>query len=151
MKDKTMDVYTANSSGMTVDDLHRFIEREFPQMLRAGFEITRLDPHGLTVSLETGDRHLRPGGTISGPTLMTMADTGAYLLIMARLGPMALAVTSNLEIHFLRKPRPGLLHADCRVLKLGRRNAVLAVDLRSDQIAGSVAVATVTYALPSSS
>ena len=139
---------TELASGMTKNDIYRFLEREFPQALSTGFDISRLDEKGLTLSLTTTEQHIRPGGTISGPTLMTMADTAAYFLILARLGPMPLAVTSNLEIHFLRKPRPGTLHAECKVLKLGRRTAVLSVEIVSEHVVGAVAVATVSYSLP---
>ena len=137
------------TAGMSKEDIYRFLEREFPQALTAGFEITHLDAQGLVLSLETTDRHIRPGGTVSGPTLMTMADTASYFLVLARLGPLAMAVTSNLEIHFLRKPVPGTLHANCRMLKLGRRTAVLNVEIHAENLQGAVAFATVTYALPS--
>lgn len=79
---------------------------------------------------------------------MTLADTAVYLLILANLGPVALAVTTNLNIHFLKKPGPGVLTADCRLLKLGKRLAIGEVELRSEGIEDIVAHATVTYSIP---
>jgi len=134
------------TSGMTKDDIYRFLAREFPQALDEAFEIMHIDQKGLTLTLNTDKKHLRPGGTVSGPTLMMMADTAAYLLLLARLGPVAQAVTSHIDMHFLRKPAPGVIHAQCTDLKLGSRSAVLAVECITDSTC--VAVATVTYALP---
>lgn len=128
--------------------LREFLQAEFPQSLQAGFEIARVDEHGVGLILRTEDRHLRPGGTIMGPTLMLLADTATYLVILSRVGPVALAVTSSLEMHFLRKPPPGTLLVEARLLKLGRSLAVAVVEIRSDGEADPVAHATVTYAIP---
>jgi len=95
------------------------------------------------------DAFLRPGGTLSGPTLMTLADTAMYFLVLAMTGPQPLAVTSSLTINFLRKPPPADLHATARMLKLGARLAVGEVHLRGgDAPRVLVAQASVTYALP---
>lgn len=95
------------------------------------------------------DRYLRPGGSISGPTLMTLADTAAYFLVLANVGPVILAVTSNLNIHFLRRPAPADVLGEATLLKLGRRLAVIDVRMFSDGEPEPVAHATVTYAIPS--
>ena len=92
--------------------------------------------------------NLRPGGTISGPTLMAMVDFGFYLLLLARLGPVALAVTTNLNINFMRKPEPGDLLGEGRLLKLGRTLAVGDFTIWSEGKKDPVAHATVTYSIP---
>ena len=70
--------------------------------------------------LVTGEQHLRPGGTVSGPTLFTLADVAFYLLILSRIGPEALTVTTGATINFMRKPAPGVIHGDARILKQGK-------------------------------
>ena len=75
--------------------------------------------------LAPSERHLRPGGTVSGPTMFALADVTAYCAVLAHIGPVALAVTTNLNINFLRKPEPGPLSCTCRLLKLGKRLAVI--------------------------
>ena len=97
---------------------------------------------------KTLDTHLRPGGTISGPTLMAMVDCGFYLLLLSRLGPVALAVTTNLNINFMRKPEPGDLLGEGRLLKLGKTLAVGDFTIWSERLEDPVAHATVTYAIP---
>ena len=76
------------------------------------------------VSLHADEKHLRPGGTVSGPTLFTLADVAAYAVILAHIGRVALAVTTNLNINFLMKPQPGPLEATATILKLGKRLVV---------------------------
>ena len=94
------------------------------------------------------ETHLRPGGTISGPALMTLADTAMYLLVLAHIGPIALAVTTNLNINFLRKPAPKDVLAEVKLLKLGARLAVGEVAMYSEDEAEAVAHATLTYSIP---
>lgn len=137
---------------MNADALWAFLEAEFPQSLQVGFEISRVDADGVGLILRTDDKHLRPGGTIMGPTLMMLADTATYLVILSRVGPVALAVTSSLEMHFLRKPPPGTLTVSARLLKLGRSLAVATVDIHAEGAGPDpVAHATVTYAIPARS
>lgn len=133
---------------MNERELWAFLEREFPQAVAFGFRIDRLDDHGIRLSLPCGEGSLRPGGTVSGPTLMTLADTAVYLLVLAHIGPVGLAVTTNLNINFLRKPGPGVLLADGALLKLGRRLAIGEVALRTEGSERIVAHATVTYSIP---
>ena len=121
-------VYAVEREGvmpvMTPDDLHRFLEEEFPAGA-AGHHASRASTTPtIRVRQKTLDGHLRPGGTISGPTLMAMVDCGFYLLLLSRLGPVALAVTTNLNINFMRKPEPGDLLGEGRLLKLGKTLAV---------------------------
>lgn len=133
---------------MNEEQIRAFLADEFPQAVAFGFTIERLDDDGIRLQLPCGESTLRPGGTVSGPTLMTLADTAVYLLILAHVGPVALAVTTNLNMHFLRKPGPGVLLADGRLLKLGKRLAVGEVELRSEDQGPVVAHATVTYSIP---
>ncbi|HEY1222755.1 MAG TPA: PaaI family thioesterase [Acidimicrobiales bacterium] len=95
------------------------------------------------------DRHRRPGGTLSGPTMMMLADTAAWMAILAQIGPVLLAVTTSLHIDFLRKPAVADLIARATVLKLGRKLAVVDVSLFSRGHDQLVAKAQVTYAIPS--
>ena len=91
---------------MTPADLHKFLEEHFPQVAHFDLKVEHLDDTTIRVRLPAHERHLRPGGTISGPTLVWLVDLGFYLLLLGRLGPVALAVTTNLNINFMRKPAP---------------------------------------------
>ncbi|MBM3643894.1 MAG: PaaI family thioesterase [Alphaproteobacteria bacterium] len=133
---------------MTPDQLHAFMAESFPQAAHMGFRIEELDDTRIRLRVPMHDRHLRPGGTVSGPTLMWTVDCAFYLLIMGRIGPVALAVTTNLNINFMRKPEPVDVLAEARLLKLGRTLAVGDVTLFSDGKADPVAHATITYAIP---
>src|SRR5690349_861156 len=133
---------------MDIAALETFMEREFPQAGRAATSIERLQPSAIRVRLPFHEDYLRPGGTLSGPTLMGLADRATYLLILARIGPVALAVTTSLNINFLSKPAARDLIADGRLLKLGKRLAVAEVTLRSEGEDAIVAHATVTYSIP---
>ncbi len=91
---------------------------------------------------------LRPGGTLSGPAMMTLADLAMYALVLSAVGLKPLAVTTNLSINFLRKPAPGDLIAEARMLKLGKALAVGEVSIRGDGAADVCAHAVVTYSIP---
>lgn len=134
---------------MTPDDLHRFLKEEFPQA-PPGISVESVDDATIRIRQATEDRHLRPGGTISGPTLMAMVDCGFYLLLLARLGPVAvaMAVTTNLNINFMRKPDPGHLVGEGRLLKLGKTLAVGDFTIWNEGEKAPVAHATVTYSIP---
>ncbi len=101
------------------------------------------------VSMPVDDQHGRPGGTLSGPTMMMLADTAAWMAILSKIGPVLLAVTTSLHIDFLRKPALRDVMARARILKLGRKLAVVDVELFSRDETDLVAKAQVTYALPS--
>jgi uncharacterized protein (TIGR00369 family) len=133
---------------MDIAALDAFMAREFPQAARVDTRIERLEPGAIRVRLPYHAYHLRPGGTLSGPTLMGLADRATYLLVLAMIGPVALAVTTSLNINFLSKPQPRDVIADARLLKLGRRLAVAEVAMRSDGDETVVAHATVTYSIP---
>ncbi len=133
---------------MDADALKAFLRSDFPQVGEE-FEIEHLDQDLLTVRLRTTERHLRPGGTVSGPSMFGLADVGVYLAILARLGPVALAVTTNCSIDFMRKPIAGAdLLANTRILKLGRVLAVGDVLIFSEGDDRPVARASLTYSIP---
>lgn len=128
--------------------LNEFLDRAFPQ-IAGQVRVELLDETGLTARLKVDDRHLRPGGTVSGPSMFALADVAIYLAILARIGEVALAVTTNASIDFMRKPEAGRdLLADCRILKLGRMLAVGEVLIRSDGTEEPVARCSMTYAIP---
>lgn len=133
---------------MVPAELDAFLADAFPQ-LTLPFRVTRADDDGVELVQPFDDTHLRPGGTVSGPTLMSLADTVAYVAVVSRIGPEFLTVTSHLAIDFLRKPTAAGLRATGEVLKLGRRQALIAVRIHSEDSDELVAHATATYALPS--
>nr|WP_314088166.1 PaaI family thioesterase [uncultured Shinella sp.] len=135
---------------MTTEALNRFLEADFPQLHTDGkvFEVMTVGSGTITMRLMPNARHLRPGGTISGPTLFALADVGAWCAVLAHIGPVALAVTTNLNINFLRKPEPGPLSCTCRILKLGKRLAVVEASIFGADNADLVAHATATYSIP---
>jgi uncharacterized protein (TIGR00369 family) len=132
---------------MTPEELQRFLETEFPQA-PAGITIDSVDDTTIRVRQKTLDQHLRPGGTVSGPTLMAMVDFSFYLLLLSRLGPVAMAVTTNLNINFMRKPDPGHLIGEGRLMKLGKTLAVGDFTIWNEGEKDPVAHATLTYAIP---
>ncbi|MBX2804175.1 MAG: PaaI family thioesterase [Myxococcales bacterium] len=133
---------------MSMAELDAFMEEHFPQERRFGATLQHLEPNRAVLRLPVGDANLRPGGTVSGPTLMTLADTAFYYLVLAMVGPRPLAVTTHLSIDFMRRPLPVDVLAEAELLKLGKRLAVGRVTLRSDGDPRAVAHAAVTYAVP---
>lgn len=129
-------------------ELDDFLAAAFPGS-DLPMRVTRADDDGIEVVWPYHERQLRPGGTLSGPTLMTLADTVAYLAVVSQIGPEFLTVTSSLSIEFLRKPPPADLRATGEVLKLGRRQAVIAVRIHTTADDSLVAHSTCTYAIPS--
>lgn len=108
----------------------------------------QFDDDGVTIRQPVDDSDLRAGNTVSGPTLMTLADAAAYLVVLSRIGPEALAVTSNLNMNFLRRPRQEDLVCSAKVLKAGRTLVLTEVLIYSGDTSGDpVAQSTVTYSL----
>lgn len=129
-------------------DLNAFLQTQFRQVAD-DFTVETLTPDTLTLRLNVAERHLRPGGTVSGPMMFALADVAVYLAILARIGPKALTVTTNCSIDFMRKPAAGVdLIAQTRLLKLGRVLAVGDVLIYSVGGAEPVARATLTYSIP---
>lgn len=140
---------TASRPVMSAQEIMDLIRASFPGWTPAHV-VEEVAPGRTVVRLPAEQAMLRPGGTVSGPTLMTMADTAAWAATLAEIGPVALSVTSHLSIHFLRKPRPGDVVATTEMLRRGRRQAVVEVRISSGDDPAPVAIATVTYAIPSS-
>jgi uncharacterized protein (TIGR00369 family) len=141
---------TMRAAKMTAAELETYLAAEFPQVFHAGSGLSIEDAWqggGRVRQAYRGD-FIRPGGTISGPTMMALADFAMYVGILASIGPVPLAVTTNLNINFLRKPEQRDLVADCRLMKLGKRLAVGEVTIRSDGLDDPVAHATSTYSIP---
>jgi uncharacterized protein (TIGR00369 family) len=131
---------------MALDDIREFMKESFPQ---AKVEVLAVGDNSSTLRQQVDASHLRPGGTVSGPTLMGLADAALYVAILGEIGLVALAVTTNLNINFLRKPladRP--LLAECRLIKLGKVLAVGEVTLYSEGQEEPVAHVTGTYSIP---
>ena len=132
---------------MTVDELQRFLEDAFPE-LPPTYVVEEVSDRGARLRLPVTGSHRRPGGTVSGPALMALADCTAWLAIVGQIGPVALSVTTSLHIDFLRRPELVDVVADGVLLKLGRRLAVVEVALRSVGAPDVVAKAQVTYSIP---
>ena len=125
-----------------------YLDEVFPQV-RGEFGIDALAPMEITMRLKVREAHLRPGGTVSGPSMFALADVTVYALVLSMVGREALAVTTNCSIDFMRKPEAGRdLVATGRLLKLGRVLAVGDVLLHSDGSDKPVARASLTYSIP---
>lgn len=136
---------------LTIAEIEKLLEEAFPQLHHGGrtVMVEEVAPMAARLRLIAHERHLRPGGTVSGPAMFTLADVGIWVAIFAHLGPDALdAVTMNLNINFLRKPPHGDVLVECRLLKLGKRLAVGEATLFSQGAAEAVAHAVGTYAIP---
>ena len=132
----------------TGEEVFAFLEREFPTALGRGmnYEIVSLQPEALDIRLRVDASHLRPGGTISGPTMMELVDCAIYVLLLAHHQEEArLAVTTNLAISFLRKPKPGPLLAKVRLITHGRTLSVARTDILSEDDDRLVASSEATY------
>ncbi|MCF6320144.1 MAG: PaaI family thioesterase [Rhizobiaceae bacterium] len=129
-------------------ELTDFVKEVFPQAKSLQWSIRKISNGSITVVMNIDEKHLRPGGTISGPTMFALADVSAYLVILAHIGKVALAVTTSLNINFLAKPPLANLVAECRLIKLGKRLAVCEVHINSVENNQLVAQATATYSIP---
>ena len=133
---------------MDKDALNAFLDKVFPQV-KDDFWVEHVAPYEVTLRLRVGPQHLRPGGTISGPSMFGLADVTVYLMTLALIGPKALAVTTNSSLDFLRKPQAGRdLLAEGRLLKLGKTLSIGDVLLYSEGMDEPVARAAMTYAIP---
>ncbi len=133
---------------MNFEEMQRFLAAHFPQGEQYG-ELLELGDGTSTFRLPVDDQHLRPGGTVSGPAMMGLADVAVYAALLSKIGPVELAVTTNLNINFLRKPRSDMdILAKAQMLKVGKRLGVGEVYILSDGEEDPVAHATMTYAIP---
>jgi uncharacterized protein (TIGR00369 family) len=135
---------------LTLQELVRLLETEFPEAAHAvgDYLIEEVWHGGVRVRRRHHEQSLRPGGTVSGPIMMALADFTMYLAVLSAIGWVPLAVTTNLTINFLKKPGPRDLLAEARLFKLGKRLAVGEVALRSDGSDDLVAHVTSTYSIP---
>ena len=138
------------ASAISIEEVLAICERELPFALQLGLEIEHLVPGEVSVRLPYREDFVRPGGTVAGPMMMTLADFAMFVAVMSRIGPQVLAVTSNLNCNFLRRPKPADLMGHARILKLGRRLAFGEVSIYSDgeDEAEPVAHVTATYSIP---
>ena len=133
---------------MTADELMRYLEEVFPQV-SDDFAVDRLADMEVDLRLKVAEKHLRPGGTVSGPSMFSLADCAAYAIVLAMVGKKALAVTTSCGLDFMRKPEAGSdLIGRCRLLKLGRVLAVAEIMIYSDGGEQPVARANMTYSIP---
>ncbi len=131
---------------VSVKDINDFLKTEFPQSTSYA---TAIGGMGATVVQPVGNAHLRPGGTVSGPTMMGLADVALYVAILGEIGIVPLAVTTSLSINFLRKPVADRdIVAECKLLKLGKTLAVGEVSIYSEGSTDVVAHAVATYSIP---
>lgn len=135
---------------MTTAEVNDLLDKAYPQ-LNDQYDFYRtidVFPGGCTVRLNAEERHLRPGGTVSGPSLFTLADIGGYVCVLSHAGPEALSVTTNLNINFMRKAEAGPIDGHCRILKLGKSLMVFDIDIVAGPDRQTVAHATGTYSIP---
>jgi len=135
---------------MSAEQIGELLSAEFPQAFYpgCGLSIEKVGYGDVRVRRAYHEEHLRPGGTISGPTMMELADFAMYVAVFSAIGPQPLAVTTNLNINFLRKPAAADLLADAKLMKIGKRLAVGEVTIRSDSRDEPVAHVTSTYSIP---
>ncbi|MEQ8321806.1 MAG: PaaI family thioesterase [Rhodospirillales bacterium] len=133
---------------ITVDAFNEIVADELPWAHELGVKATGIGDGTATLMIPYDAKMLRPGGTMSGPTMMMLADACMYAVVLSEIGIVKLAVTTNLNINFLRKPEPRDLLAKGVMLKLGKRLAVMAVDVYSEGSDDLVAHTTGTYSIP---
>jgi uncharacterized protein (TIGR00369 family) len=135
---------------LTRKKLEALLSAEFPEMFNSesGYVLEGLWQGGCCLRRHFHSKSLRPGGTVSGPIIMALADVAMYVAVLSAIGWVPLAVTTNLTINFLRKPAPRDLLAEAQLIKLGKRLAFGEVGIRSDGGDDVVAHATLTYSIP---
>ena len=127
-------------------EMEAFFSKEFPQ---ASFVIESFDEGSVTIRRKVDERDLRPGGTVSGPTMMGLADCAIYAAILREIGLVALAVTTSLNINFLRKPVADKdILGVCKILKLGKTLAIGEVTIYSEGDDRPIAHSVGTYSIP---
>ena len=131
-------------------EVNALLARVFPQLNEqsTSYHAVEVFAGGCIVRLDATDRHLRPGGTVSGASLFALADIGGYVCVLSHAGPDALSVTTNLNINFMRKAEPGPIDGHCRILKLGRSLMVFDIDMVAGPQRLTVAHAVGTYSIP---
>ena len=133
---------------LTSDEVMTFVAEVFPESNKYGFKIKHLVPGKLILTMSIRPEDLRPGGTVSGPTMFCLADIAAYILILSHIGRVELAVTTSVNINFVRKPEPIYIQAVCTFIKLGKRLAICDILIQSGRNLKTVAQACATYSIP---
>jgi uncharacterized protein (TIGR00369 family) len=133
-------------SKITIEEFTALIDAEIPWAVDAGIELRSIDYGKVTLGMPYQERSIRPGGSISGPHMMMLADATMYAVVLSMVGKAELAVTTSFNINFLRKPTESDLTAEGKIIKLGKRLAVLEVSIFSKE--EIVAHATGTYSIP---
>jgi len=136
------------TSKISIAAFERLMAEKLPLAARMGMGVESLDAGRAVMRMTCDDALLRPGGTVGGPVMVALADVALYAAVLSLIGPVELAVTTNLSINFLRRPPAGALLAEAEILKLGRRLAVGAVTLHSEDVEAPVAHVTGTYSIP---
>ncbi len=138
------------SPAVTLEAMQSFLAQDFPQLKAGGmdFELEALGFGTCTARLKYHVRHLRPGGTMSGPSMFALADVALYIAVLSTIGIVPLAVTTGITINFLNKPEARDLIAQCKLLKIGKSLCVGEVTIYSDGNAAPVAHVTGTYSVP---
>jgi uncharacterized protein (TIGR00369 family) len=137
------------TSRVTAEEFTRLVREGLPSCETMDFEIASIEHGRIVVRMPTGPRDLRPGDTVAGPVLFSLADLAMYGAVISAVGPVALAVTTDATMHFLRRPAAGMLLARARLLKHGKRLLVGEVEIaREGEEHAPVAHAVMTYAVP---
>jgi uncharacterized protein (TIGR00369 family) len=140
---------TVKARPFTLEELRAYLVEIFPEFWKDGdLRLEDVAPMSATVRLNHHPRHLRPGGTISGPAMFAVCDAALFVAILSEIGPVAHAVTTSASINFLHKPAPADLIGTATLIKLGKRLAVGEVALYSEGKSEMVAHATGTYSIP---
>lgn len=137
-----------HSPRITIEVFNRVLDESAPFQKVYGFVTEEIGYGTARVRLPADEAHVRPGGTLSGPAQMALADFAMYAALLGAIGEVPLAVTTSLNINFLQRPRPGDLTAVCRLIKLGKRLAVGDVMVHSLGLTAPVSHATATYSIP---
>lgn len=132
---------------LSISEVREFLDNVFPQM-RGLMEVEAVGSMSARVRMKIGEAELRPGGTVSGPSMFALADCAFYIATLAMIGRESLTVTTNCSINFMRKPGPVDLIGEARIMKLGRSLSVGEVTVFSEGMAEPVAHATLTYSIP---
>lgn len=133
---------------ITVDEFQALIDEQLPLVRLFGITTETIGKGEAVMRMRCDETLVRPGGTVAGPALMALADVCMYAVVLGLIGRVELAVTTNLNINFLRKPSLADVIAEGRILKLGKRLAVGEVLLHSEASADLVAHVTGTYSIP---
>jgi uncharacterized protein (TIGR00369 family) len=139
------------SPALSVAEMDVFLRREFPQLFVHGdlFEVLAIGHGSCRMRMAYHESQLRPGGTISGPAMMQLADVAIWVALLGAIGEVPLAVTTNFSANFMRKPEARAMIAECHFLKIGKRLAVGEATLLSEGSDDPVAHVVATYAIPS--